>query len=356
MIDTQTEPQADTEAQLEHFLDKVFLVCPSMGWWRGMFPLPKDDVKIQIQGVELDQDRLTRNSLRLLRKDGPFNRAGQPWVSVFSSLEGERQAMFADGYIQFAVRGVYCVPKNKYHHLMARLYGKLEPDEKGVQRPVYDSSIPSDEPQSLAYRFNLAADEFAQDFPQIAEAIKAELKNHEWKLVEKYLPSPKSIRSRFYIHVNLLGLSNVTLTEAAELSEYSRAVTEMTAQAARARVQQAIETMVAEPRQQLADALSHLTEVARGGHANARSYGRVREAIEKLRTYEFLSNDDIHRRLSELETRLVETPAARLSSDADVRDQFESFAGEVVRELTDATAQEADASAFSGYNARRIDL
>ena len=131
---------------------------------------------------------------------------------------------------------------------------QLEGENARPNTPVYDPE--KGESQSIAYDLHVAAKEFAADWDNIRAQIERE--NDVWEQVKSKVPTSAGVmRHKFHLDVVPVELAgdiqgSQTLTQD-DLAEHNSIVQE----ACRRRVEEAIEEMIASPRQQLADALAN---------------------------------------------------------------------------------------------------
>ncbi len=221
--------------------------------------------------------------------------------------------------------------------------------------PVYDPTKTADG-QSVAYELHQAAVEFCSDWENIRRQIANE--NTVFSQVESRVPlSAGAMREKFTLDVvpiELAGSRPTSLTQD-DLAEHSAIIQE----ACRRRVDEAIETIIQGPRQQLADALASLQDlVNRDGRVSSKSFAPVRAAIAKIRMFDFAADPRLLQNISDLERRLNTTSPNSLDRVTAASSGFNAALTLFQEEVQDAESQAAAFDNFGCTNrhARSIDL
>jgi len=125
-------------------------------------------------------------------------------------------------------------------------------------------------------------------------------------------------------------------------------------------VQIAIESMVREPRAELAGAIENIENLIRdNGKITVRTFDRVHRAMEKLNNFSFVTNNELMERLQRLNTMLDTTIPSRLRADqpenAVSTAAFSKALSEVRQEVMDRGIMESDLMSL-GCGSRAIML
>lgn len=361
--------------------NSVILVSPSIGWWRGRYHL--HDVRTAAGDKNLSEDDVTTPQAKLLTTSHPLDDDGVPWLKRFQKA-GQKLEKIKQRYsLPFSLSGVRLVPKNRGADFLAAIYGptvgklrscwdraeapegsSMHDVDQQLQEarrrygenvandtPVYDLSK-DDTDQSPAYELFIAAEEFCQNW----DRIRRQLEEHSdvYSLVKDSLPQTgRELRSKFYLTVlpiELAGSTGAESTDYDTLQQHSDIVRE----ACRRCVEDAIETMVAVPRQQLSESLSGLLALMqRGGKVTAKSFKPIRAAIEQIRLFDCVADNVLLRQIHRLEAELEDTSPQELASNERVAAQFSDVVRELDKDITSAEAQAAVRDRFGG-NARSI--
>jgi len=211
---------------------------------------------------------------------------------------------------QYQIRGVYLVPATAIEPLLAIL-------------------------TTMDTRLKDVIREWANNPDRLHEAIRAKLGGEAYELVKSKIPSgPELLEATSLAVVSLpLGVDVDDLRTAADSQLLSRArqrTTEM--------LQQVSESVVAQPRQELADAISQLQDlIGRDGRVTARSFVPIRRAIEKLSRFDFVMDDVLRQKIQELSRRMD----ALTPSDQDSRTSSDNGLLGVLQELRETAVHTA---------------
>jgi len=356
----------------------VILLSPTVGWWKGQYQLPRNSTETTTGGHVVDSDDVTTPRAKLMQDAYPLDRAGVPWKKRFQAIDNRLNRLKSEFSVPFPVTGVRIVPKAAGRAMLERLYGltfgqlkrqlqaatdenrysietmrlqrqydeavRLEGENPPDSTPLYDSSK-GDFEQSIAYDLHVAAKEFCADWPRIREQLAE--KNDVFRYVESRIPHSGSVmRGKFYLEVvpiELAGNSGGTVIDNAALEAHHDVVQE----ACRRKVEEAIESMVSGPRQQLAAALAGLQDViARDGKVSTKSFAPVHAAIAKIRLFDFVANDELLAQINAMERRLETTAAKTLDSTTAATSGFSSAIDALMTEVQNETKAAADIDAY----------
>lgn len=355
---------------------RVVLIYPTMSFWRGQYQLPKARTHITTDGNDVPMDNVTTPRTKLLSDKHPLDKTGVPWRKRFADIENKLAAVKQKYSVAFPINGVRIVPKDRCSEMLGELIGltygdlqrqlnehlgtgnsakadyvRMQMQDEEVSAitllpstPVRDRSKLADE-QSVAYMLRLAADEFANEWPAIVSSLAE--KNPTFAMVSDKIPATqKAIREKFGISVvpiEINGGTNVTEITEDDLLLHNDVVQE----ACRAQVEEAISLMIAEPREQLRIALENLNElILRDGQTSSRTFNAVREAIEKIRTFECVATPDLLHQISTLSDRLDRTNVRDVRSSTATGQGLMTAIGEAMQIMKDSQQVEASRQVF----------
>ncbi len=378
------DTHVDLNSRQEALERRVLLLCPTIGWWKGMYQLPRQNTETTSDGRVVNKDDITTPRAKLVTDKYPVDRNGIPWKKRFQKLESRLGALKEEYSVPFPIQGVRVVPKTKGQELMDRMYGltlgRLRTREQRLRdagenytadriarqieevlmvegadapnnTPVYDSTRQT---QSIAYDLHVAAKEFCTDWEQIRAQIQSE--NAVFDQVESRVPRNAGImRTKFHLDVvpvELAGGIGASQLTQDDLAEHNSIVQE----ACHRRVEEAIEQMIEGPRDQLAGALASLRElINRDGRVTPKSFKPVRAAIAKIRMFDFVANDALLAQINQLEHRLNITQPNALDRITAAQNGFDAAIEGFMAEVTNAQAQAHDIQEF-GREFRAIDI
>jgi len=353
-----------------------------MSIWRGQIQLP-GKTEVHLDDQVLNADAVTMPRVKLMTKQYPKDSSGTPWKSRFDTCSSRLQALKNQYSVNFPIHGVRIVPKAAAADFMHKLFGptlgslraernrlresepytaasKIEDLEERIRytlelwgniptsdsTPVYD---PNTETQSIAYEFWTAVREFVSNYTDIVDQIR--VRTQCWDVVSRKIPqSAKAMLRKFDLGVFPVELSGgsasgVTLED---LSTHADVVRETCAR----QVQLAIESMIMEPRRELAESLQNVeTLIQDRGRLSERTFTKVRRAIEKLNTFSFVANEGLLQKIQQLNTLLDDTVPSRLQLDTATANTqaFSAAIAEIRTEIADRDLMASDLVAFGGH-------
>lgn len=384
MSEEQDTLQLD-RARQQLLEERVILLAPSFGYWIGSYQLPRGKTNVEVDGQEVDADAVTTPRSKLMTNKFPVDRNGTAWKTRFTKI-ATLQGKIIDQYsVRFPITGVRVIPKSQarafFYEMFGTLLGDLETQRVQAERdqdyaksrkldvtiarcreldpnagpmtPVFD---PDREEQSVAYQLWAAANEFVSTLDDVLRQIQANTDATVWEAVQAKIPRiPYQMRAKFYtdvVPVELAGSSGSTLM-AGDLDAHEAIVRD----ACRRKVEEALETMIEGPRKQLADALTNLKElINRDANVTAKCFKPVREAIAKLRSFDFVASPQLMEEIRKLETRLNITTPKSLDSVTAANNGFTAAITAVIDEVSSAERQAADLEEFGRDNFRSIDI
>ena len=155
---------------------------------------------------------------------------------------------------------------------------------------------------NLDIRLKLAVGAWAGDPERLNRAIATKLGPEAYALVQDKIPSGDDL-------IAATGLEVVALPMSSDIERVRSANSNSLLSVARARttemLTQVAESVAAQPRQELAEALAQLHElISRDGRVTSKSFAPIRRAIQKLHTFQFVMDAGLKSQLDELSARL----------------------------------------------------
>lgn len=323
---------ADTARRREAMEERVILLAPSFGWYRGQYQLPRSKTTVELDGHTIDEGSVTTPCSKLMTDKFPVDREGNSWKKRLQKIEGRQKALIDKYSVPFPIRGVRIVPKTA----AADFFRELDDIKRDLQE---------------------AADEFAADLTDIIQQMRDNTDPEVFRVIEHKIPKIRALmRSKFYMDVVPVeiagGRGGTNVLTDSDLRQHHDLVRE----ACQRKVEEALEVMIEQPREQLAEALAGLKEVInRNGRVSTKSFRPVYEAIRKIRSFSFVANDDLLREINGLERRMNHTVANTLDSVTAANNGFTAALDALLTEVEDAERQAADLERF-GRESRSIQL
>lgn len=330
-----------------NILNHVQIIDPDVGWWSGRFVLT--DADTTVGGETVNKKHITKPQVKLLESSDSLRR----YHDQFRSLSSEASAII-DYYTEvFPIRGLRMVPTAKLRDLMYELVGKIE-----YGAPVYDTqryvSRTNSDAQSVAYRFNQLADDFCTNWFSLVQDMEAGVETSIWNRVRKRIPGPDHLRAKFFLRVSRLQINlggsadelvgALSMQSNDEYSSYMR-------ESLQRQIDEAVGQLVAGPRQALVDAINDLDNlIMRDGRVTARSFGPVRDAIDKIRMFGFIANDDLLNQIARLERVMGNTVPTSLNSDTANHNGFIELIRSTGRLAADAAARNDDMAKYGSVS------
>jgi hypothetical protein len=378
--------ESDVQINTDLLGQRVLLLSPTMSRWAGRLQLPSSKAEVHMNHQVLDANAVTTPCVKLMTKQYPLDSDGKPWKARFDAISNRLTALKTQYSVGFAITGVRIIPKATASEFMQKLFGPTigyltkkvkEYEEQGRNReaneladrifdardkwgdfpsssrtPVYD---PTTEQQSIAYEFWDSVLEFVGDYDNVMRQL--ETRGECWEYVRTKIPKSKEAMFRkFDLGVFPIELSGTAPGQVSmeDLENHADVVRET----CQRQVQLAIESMIAEPRRELAETIENIeTLIADRGKISTRTFDRVHRAMEKLNNFSFVANAELMTRLQQLNTMLDTTVPARLNdTDAATVASTAQFAAELAsirQELVDPGVMERDLMSL-GCHSRAI--
>lgn len=385
-MSTTTEAPEVTHAEYarirrEALERNVLLVCPSIGWWRGMYQLPATKTDITVAGAIVAKNDATLPRAKLMTKAWPKDSRGNSWTKRFTKIESRLSAIKERYSLPFPIQGVRIIPKAKGFDFLQEIYGytvgsmphyietclhkghsyraerlQHEYDHAVQANPNLPKSTPLRDPaaekQSIAYDLYQAADEFVADLPGVLQQIKTN--SSVYALVEDKIPKRgEAMRSKFRLDIIPIELAGSASQELGidELSVHQDVVRETTHR----RVEEAIEAIIAEPRNQLVKELAHLEQIVGRDtqKITTKTMAPLRAAIEKIRMFDFVANEDLLRQIQDLECRVNNADLRAMQHNTAAAVMLREAIAEVRHDVDNANKLAADIQQF-GRATRRV--
>lgn len=371
------------EANRDDVLQNVMLVSPNMGLWRGQYMLPQTHVQITYSDKELDQYSITSPQTRFINERFPVDRSGKLWIKRFREIKQLQQNLLNKYSVSSGIHGVKIIPKSAGLEFFPQLIGptvgelmelKEEAERAGDTRPlaalqarleqakattsrfVAETPVysPTASRQSVAYELHMLAEEFCDQMEDVYAQIRENESTEVWDAVYDRMPKTREeMRSKFYcgtipIEFATAGSSDRVKITHKELERYHSVVTA----SVRTAVDEAIENMIAQPRAELAKAITNMTElIGRDGKVTVRTFNPVQRAIEKLRLFSFVGNDEMLAQINNLERMMDVQVPKELTSAVANSNGFMQAAKSVMDELESAMSAE---DTFRKFGSRRV--
>lgn len=367
--------ESDVQINTDLLGQRVLLLSPTMSRWAGRLQLPSSRAEVHMNDHVLDSNAVTTPCVKLMTKQYPLDSTGKPWKARFDAISNRLTALKAQYSVGFAITGVRIIPKATASEFMQKLFGPTigyltkkmhEYQEAGRNREaneladrIFDtrdkwgdfpssSRTPVNDPtvtqQSIAYEFWDSVLEFVNDYDNVMRQI--ETRGECWEYVRTKIPKSKEAMFRkFDLGVFPIELSGTAPGQVSmeDLENHADVVRET----CQRQVQLAIESMIAEPRRELAETIENIeTLIADRGKITTRTFDRVHRAVEKLNNFSFVANAELMSRLQQLNTMLDSTVPARLTdTDAATVANTAKFAAELAsirQDLVDPGIMERD--------------
>lgn len=331
-INETPETAAMSTARRRALEDRVVLLAPSFGWFRGQYQLPIAKTTIEVDGKAVENGSVTTPRSKLMTDKFPVDSEGMAWKKRLQKIESRQRALIEKHSVPFPIRGVRIIPKA----IAADFFRELD----DIKRDLQD-----------------AADAFVADLSSIIDQIRDNTNEDVWRAIEHKIPKQRHVmRAKFYIDVVPVEIAgrageNNVLTQG-DLERHSNMINE----ACRRKVDEAIETMIEQPRAQLGEALASLRDlINRNGRVSEKSFKPVYEAMKKLRAFSFVANDELLDEINNLERRMQGTTANTLDQVTAASNGFAAALDSLMEEVEDAERQAQDMNTF-GREYRGIQL
>jgi hypothetical protein len=348
------EPVDTLHARQQALQQRVLLLSPTFGCWRGYYQISKEKIGVALEGKAVkDGDTTTPRSI-LLKDDCPRDSAGKAWKKRFQEIERKQKRLGELWSVPFPIHGVRIIPRSVGATYFAALLGPVNENGAPLGQRGGDGQLLPLEQQSVAYQLARMADEFCSDLADIYRQIAADNPD-VWEAVYSKVPHDASeMRKKFYVDAVPIELAggagqDVNMDELANHNVIVR-------DAVHRKVEEAIESMVAGPREELAEALANLQElIARDGNVTAKSFKPVHAAIAKIRLFDFVANEDLMTQIKSLERRLNITTPTTLDHVTAANNGFSAALQSVQNEINNAASAASDIQEF-GRELRGIDI
>lgn len=323
--------ETQTESLLDAVTKHVFLVMLRISW-------PKMSYQIDNAVVEVAKEGNTHLVDKNLHSAPQWRLMPEKWRKRLVSLESKARATLRNASVHFATRGVSVLPVTRAEEVFNQLREHRD--------------------QMNRYR-----DEFTEQYSLVLDDLKDKLDPTLYNAVLHKLPSEKAISdkfgviwaiipvggSKFFRPEQIHKLRNalrdaedagvVSAVDARKMlekfekdqetpSQYTDAVTGHIIKEARQQMEsltrEAVERMIEEPKQVLADAVSNLLKSLNKPDRMIRSgtLDRVRRAFELVEGFEFLATGELLDSIRECRGRLEEVSPTSLNRDRDIGSQL----------------------------------
>ena len=336
MTATMTQIPRPTQGPRRALADRVLLLAPSIGSWKGRYQLPKTLVKIELQGTEVDKKKVTTPCTKLMADEYPTDAEGTAWKKRFDRLDSRLGAVMERYSVPFPINGV-----------------RMVPEAVGDQFLQEVDDVKQDQTATV--------NEFVAAFNDVMGQIRRNTDPLVWDHVYKKMPHDREqMRQKFYLDVIPIqlaggmsqGENGIRAVSLADMQRHQALVSESVERA----VMEAVTNLVQDPLDQLAEKLASLKElIERDGRVTERSYKPVREAFAKVRDFMLVPNEDLLAAMKQLEDRMRITQPTSLDRVTAARNGFTALLDGVLNEATDTVRQNAMIEEF-GKELRGINL
>ena len=379
IMTTTTVEQPTSEATTaEVFLNEhVILVSPTISLWQGQYQLPVQKLKTELADQTLASKHITTPKAKLLTDDSPLDRRGVAWKKRFNQIDSALSKLKQQYTLSFSINGIRILPRNKIGVFMDKLYGTtvgqlrrqleantLSHTESRIVQNMLDGEFSQAQPSTMVlYPRNRdkpltmvlkeTVDEFVADYAN----VRAQLANSPvWAAVQAKVPkTAEEMRRKFGLHVTPIEIASGSLTKGS--TDEMLMHTDVVRSACRQHVSAAIEAMISEPREELDNAIGALqTLITNDGVVSEASYAPIRRAIDKIRMFEFVANDELRQKMTMLQTQLNTTRPASVRNNRNLANVFNSQLGAIREEVASEAARTAAVTEFVERRGRAIGL
>lgn len=309
------------DARRQALEERVLLLAPSFGYWAGRYMLPKGKTDIKVSGASIDNDDVTTPQSKLMTDTVPVDSEGRAWKKRFRELATRQQRLIDRYSVPFPIRGVRIVPRT-----VGLQFGR--------------------ELREIRDELEQATNEFVNDLAGILRQIQSHTRPEVWNAVVHKIPrDPDKMREKFYVDSVQIELAGGRSRETG-VEELEDEVN-MAREATRRKIDEAIESMIAGPRQELAEALAGLQDViSRDGRVSTKSFNPVHDAIRKIRAFDFAADANLMSQIEALETRMGNIVPSTLDAVTSASTGFSKALRSVLDEVADAERTSAAIEEF----------
>jgi hypothetical protein len=308
----------------------VYLMSSTVSYWRGHYQIKEACVTLTVptasgetRQVPLDKKNSTRPQTILLPE--AWRKRFQEVETAKGRLE-ERYTLSMPG-----LRGVRIIPKSACNNYLEAL----------------------EEPRRL---LNGAVNDFCESFAENMQEIRNNVPAALWDVVRRNVPAnPEEFRSKARISTIRVQLNADDDYEVLDHDELNRRSAELR-ESTLLKAHEAIEAMIAGPREELAKSLQNLAElIARDGRVTERSFSPVRQAVEKLRRFDFMCDEEMLAQVQQMAARLDGVTASELDQQTATENGLFAAITDLQSNILDAEKQALDRARF-GLAPRRLNL
>lgn len=281
-----TDNEQGTLRVFKKIMSRCLLVSMTFSRWRGAYQIEKAEVTTE--GKTVPQEISTPGRWKLVPES--FNKKLQ-------ALESEARALLSKYSVPFSMPGVYIIPLDSADALFQRLQvvrTKLEEEADNLCSP----------------------ENYALLLSQLHSAVNGD--EELYQVACKFVPSREDMRKKFGMCWPIVPIGAPNEEFADSPSEFIKEARAETAKM----VKDAIDTLLNEPRKEFADALDNLNNIllknlgneAKNGGVRQASIDSVRNALAKLRSFEFVADNELLKQMSSLDDVLKDTTPKKLNS------------------------------------------
>lgn len=156
--------------------------------------------------------------------------------------------------------------------------------------------------EALAHKLKKVVEDWTSEEGRLHDAIRDKVGSTVYNLARKHIPTRSQLRQATGIDAVSIPIgSAITDVASTNEREFLRNARERTGEM----LTQITENLFAQPREELAEAVRNLKElIERDGRVTSKSIAPVRRAFEKLKLFDFVSDDTLRAEISTLEKKL----------------------------------------------------
>jgi hypothetical protein len=283
---------------------------------------------LEFDGQEVQAENVSAPTTKFFIKNSPVDEDNVPWKKQFDAIYSRASNIVSKYTIPFTVRSLRWLPVAHEIHFID--------DIQTCQTMLSD----------LVERFN---DQYLSAKQQVQTRVGDAL----WDFMAPKLPMLGKLAPRFSINILPMHIAppetNLTI-------EDLRSRHDVITNAIRGAVENSLEDIIREPRKELVKTITAVNNIINtGGRLNTRSFNAVKQAIEKLRAFNFMVDGDVESVLRTVEENINEHTPKEIMDDAGIKSAFSSMLTNTVDTLSDEMRINEDIASF-GRSMRVLDL
>jgi len=291
-------------------MSRCLLVTMTFNRWRGLYQI--DKAQTLSDGKVIPEELSTPGKWKLIPDE--LNKS-------LNALESSARSILARRSVSFKLPSVYIVPISAAD--------KLFEDLKRIRLDLEE-----------------AADNFCspQNYKTILQELfkKVNSDTELFKTVKGLLPSRDKLRSKFGITCALVPIGSLNTDFEDNASEFIKEAQAET----RKFIKESIESMLSEPRKELENALLNLSSILQKRHSEGSvrssvrqaSIDNVRAALQKLKDFSFIADDQLLDQMNTLDSQLAKTTPKELNSSLEISQSINATLKSIAAKAADDDA------------------